>query len=623
MDSRLFLFPALCRLALPLLVACFCVGQRASAQAPAAAIALPGTPAGTQLDAFLAAFNTGDQAKLKTYAKGNVDGPPNDPGFADGFAAQQFTLFGQTGGLVMRKVVKSQSAAIKVAVQAKTTGFWMNLSLFITAQPPDYVTAAPPYHVVGVGVGDIEAPVEFLPRTRLTDAQLKANIDSLMNTLVAKDAFSGIVYVARDAKPVYARAFGLANKSWNAPNRIDTRFNLASITKMFTAVAVAQLVEQGKLSYTDTVGKLLPDYPNKEVAAKVTVHHLLSHTSGMIGGRALVEKVPNPPMTLRTIDEMAKLFVSEPLSFPPGQQFDYSNAGFILLGKIIERVSGQTYYDYVRDHIFRPAGMTSTDFIALDSNPRNIATGFKDGPNGTRLDNIFDLGVIGSPAGGAYSTGADLTRFQQALVAGKLLSKPAREKLWTGVTEEPERNSEYGYGAEIAQYNGARIVGHGGGWQGITNRFEMYPDLGYTVVILSNYDDDPNAIADKLREWLTQGPANEKQKPSAPPALTLDASVSSATVAKGSPVTITVTAKNGGGAAHASVIDLEVKDAKGAKANQQFNLGQRIDPGHARAYTYVWTPTEAGTYTVDVGAFGPDWQPKYQFASGVATITVQ
>jgi CubicO group peptidase (beta-lactamase class C family) len=390
---------------------------------------------------------------------------------------------------------------------------------------------------------------------------------------------------------------------------------------MFTAVAVAQLVEQGKLSYTDTVGKILPDYPNTEVAQKVTIHHLLSHTSGLIGARALAEK-SQPAPTVRTIRDMVKPFAMEPLSFPPGQQFDYSNAGFILLGAIIEKASGQSYFSYVRDHLFKPAGMTNTDFYELDTDPPNLATGFKDGPNGTRLDNIFDLEVKGSPAGGCYSTGEDMTRFHMALMSHRLLSQKSLETLWTGVTENGDRSADYGYGAYIERYNGTRIIWHGGGWQGITNQFDLYPELGYTVVILSNYDDDPAAIANRFREWLTQGTSQEKTAPETPPVLAVTAEISSSTVTKGSPLTIVVTVKNSGGIAHAGIIDMEVKDANGAKPNQQFTMGQRIEAGQTRTYTYSWTPILAGRYTVDVGAFGPRWTPKYCFESGVATLTV-
>lgn len=620
MHSRRSKHRFLCQVVLLPLLACICAAPliTAEAQTPAA---IPDTPAGKQFAAFLTAFNTGKRATLKAFIENNVDRPPNASVSVENITDQNFLLYVQSHGLVVRKIKESSSAVIKALAQAKSTGAWMEITIFVTAQPPDYVNATPPYHIVGMGFSDIETPVEFLPHQKLTESQIRAKIDSMMSALKREDAFSGTIYVAKNGRPIYAKAFGLASRTWNAPNRMDTRFNLASITKMFTAVAVAQLVEQGKLSYTDTVGKVLPDYPNKEVAQKVTIHHLLSHTSGLIGARALIEKAPPIP-TARTVSQMVKPFLNEPLSFPPGQQFDYSNAGFILLGAIIEKASSQSYYSYVRDHIFKPAGMANTDFYELDTDPPNLAAGFEDGPNGTRLDNIFDLEVKGSPAGGAYSTGEDMTKFQMALIHHKLLSKQSLETLWAGVTEEPNRGADYGYGAYIERYNGSRIIWHGGGWKGITNQFDMYPELGYTVVILSNYDDDPAAIANKLREWLTQGTTKVEIISPTSPVLAVTAEVSSSHIPKGSPVTIKVTVKNSGGTAHASVIDIEVKDASSAKVNQQFTMGQRIEAGQTRTYTYSWTPTLAGKYTVDIGAFGPGWTPKYRFESGAATVTV-
>lgn len=620
MNFNRFQSSLLHRIVLIIALGAFCCASGGGASAQSAVV-LPDSPAGRQLAALLVALNSGKRTTLKAFFANNLDGPKNDPSFLDNVTDQYLRFYQQSHGFTVRKVETSSSAAIKTLTQANSTGAWMEISVFVTAQPPDYVKAVPPYHIVGIGFGDKETPIEFLSQEKLSESQIRARTDAMMTALVRDDGFSGTIYVAKNGRPIYARAFGLANRAWNIPNRIDTKFNLASITKMFTAVAVAQLVEQGKLSYTDAVGKILPDYPNKAVAQQVTLHHLLSHTSGLIGARALAEKSPDSP-TVRTIKEMVKPFVNEPLSFPPGQQFDYSNAGFVLLGAIIEKASGQSYYDYVREHIFKPAGMTHTDFYELDADPQNLATGFEDGPNGTRFDNIFDVGVKGSPAGGAYSTGEDMTKFHMALIHHKLLSQSSLERLWTGVTEEPQRNSEYGYGAQIARYNGARIIWHGGGWKGITNEFEFYPELGCTVVILSNYDDDPNAIANKLREWLTQGTSNEKETPPIPPDLTLTATVSSSTVAAGSPVTITVTVKNSGGTAHAGMIDMEVKKPDGTKANQQYTMGQKIEAGQTRTYTYSWTPTAAGKYTIDLGAFGPGWNPKYRFDAAVAAVTV-
>jgi CubicO group peptidase (beta-lactamase class C family) len=620
MNATRFQRNVLCRIRLLLLMTGFSIPIVINTEAPTP-VGIPDTPAGKQIAAFIAAFNTGRKATLQAFIASNLERPQNDPFFVDHVTDQYFRLYSQSHGFTVRKIKESSSASIKAFAQAKSTGAWMQITIFITAEPPDYVKAVPPYHIAGMGYSDIVTPIEFLPHEPLTQTQIRAKVDSMMTALVAEDAFSGTIYVAKNGKPLYAKAFGLASKAWNAPNRIDTRFNLASITKMFTAVAVAQLVEQSKLSYTDTVGKVLPDYANKDVAQKVTVHHLLSHTSGLIGARALAEKPSRSPAP-RSIDQMVAPFLNEPLSFRPGQQFDYSNAGFILLGAIIEKASGQSYYDYVRDHIFRPAGMTNTDFYELDTDPPNLATGFVDGPNGTRLDNIFDLGVKGSPAGGAYSTGEDMTKFQTALLHHKLLSQQSLETLWTGVTEQPDRSADYGYGAYIERYNGTRVIWHGGGWKGVTNQFDMFPELGYTVVILSNYDDDPAVIANKLREWLTQGTSEEKNAIPTTPTLAIAAEISSSAITKGNPMTIMVTVKNSGGTAHASVIDMEIKDASGAKVNQQFTMGQRIGPSQTRTYTYAWTPSLAGTYTVDIGAFGPGWTPKYRFESKAATITV-
>jgi CubicO group peptidase (beta-lactamase class C family) len=565
-----------------------------------------------------------------------VEAPEKAGEFLDEWTDNHGRLHAQTRGFQVRAVLESSPVMIKVAAQAKSTGAWSEITLFVTAAPPDYTKAIPPYQMVGMGISSITAPPRFLSGEKLTDAKLRRNLDQIMSALVAEDAFSGTVTVARSGKPVYSKAFGLASRAWKAPNQTDTGFNLASITKMFTAVAVAQLVERGRLSYGDTVGRVLPDWPNKAVADTVTVHHLLSHTSGLIGARALVEK-GQEPRNARTIAEMVKPFAEEPLSFRPGQEFAYSNAGFILLGRIIEKASGQSYFDYVREHIFRPAGMVHTDFYELDKDTPNLAVGYKDAPGGRRLSNLFDLSVKGSPAGNAYSTGEDMARFHQALVSGKLLSKPSRETLWTGVTQEPS-GSEYGYGASIDSYNGIRIIGHGGGWKGVTNRFDMYPDLGYSVVILSNYDSDPTAIANRLREWLTQGRTYSPSRPGTtaspspaptPPVLTLTTKVSpshTAPVSVGSKVSITVTVANAGGAVTASIVNLEIKeikDAAGTKVHQEYTMGQKIGAGQTRSYSSTWSPSRVGTYTVSVGVFAAGWSRAYRFDEGVMTITVR
>lgn len=583
--------------------------------------ALPDTVAAKQLSGFLEALNSGDRATLKNFLATHFALPAGDPGLLDQMTDDDQKIYALSHGIEVKGVIDSSPAAIKVFIRAKTTGMWSEVLLFTTAAPPDYKTPAAPHQIVGLGFADVTAPPEATKGPKLTDRQIRDKLSGLMALLTKADAFSGTVYVARNGRPIYAKAFGTANKSWMIPNRIDTKFNLASITKMFTAVAVAQLVEQGKLSYGETVGQILPDYPNKIVARTVTIGQLLSHTSGMIGARALAEKATDP-QSAQTLAPWLDTFVNEPLASAPGQRFEYSNAGYILLGAIIEKASGQTYYDYVADHVFKRAGMTNTGFYDLETDPPNLATGFMDGPNGTRRDNIFALTARGAPHAGAYSTGPDMVKFHLALVNHKLLSGPSLKTLWTGVTEDADKHREYGYGAYIEHYNGHEIISHGGGWKGITNQFDFYPDLGYTVVILSNIDDDPTAIAYKLREWLTQRPFNAS--PVAEPAPELKPGLAmTGNGAVGSPMALTVTVMNTGGTAHAAIVDMEIIDAKGGKVDQQVTEGQKLSGGETRRYTYRWTPAAAGKYTVNVGLFGPGWAPKYRFETAIAAIEVK
>ena len=589
--------------------------QRASDQSRKR-VTIPETPAGRQFAAWLAAFNSGKLETMRRFIDGHFDRPPTGPLPADEMAAHDMTTFRETGGFIVRKIVASSPAALTAFVEGRLTGYWVRVQFYVKAQPPDYAPV-PPYQIVGIGFSNTEAPPEMLPRRRLSEREIRLRVDGLVSKLVAADRFSGAVLVAKNGRAFYRKSFGLANRAWRAPNRIDTRFNLASMTKMFTAVAVAQLVEQGRLSFDETVGKALPDYPNRDVAERVTVGQLLAHTSGMPSADRTADRLlATLRQGARSVGEHLPAFVDDPLEFEPGSQFGYSNYGYILLGAIIERASGQDYYSYVRERVFRPAGMRDTDFYELDGDPPNIAAGLMDGPHGARRSNWLFTGVRGMPAGGAYSTAGDLLKFDVALRNHKLLGAEMTSLLWAGSPQNPH----YGYGFELGRYNGARIVGHGGGWFGVTNRMEMYPDLGYTVVILSNYDSDPVALANKLREWLTQSPSNEVPTQ---PSFALTVGVSPEEAAPGRPLKMTVTVKNTGGEAEDMIVDMEVKDASDAKAEQQFSPGQNFARGETKSYTYNWTPAKPGIYTVDVGVFGDNWATKHSFIKGAATITVK
>jgi CubicO group peptidase (beta-lactamase class C family) len=457
----------------------------------------PATPAGEALGAWLAAVNSGDRETIRAFVTEHLAPPPDGNLPIDAIVNRNLGRFTDSGGLELRKVVASEPHKIAAAVQARRTGYWSEIQMAVTEQPP--------HRILGTGQRGIEAPPELLPKERLDEAQLRERIDALISTLVEADQFSGAILVARDGQPIYQRAVGFADRGWNVPNAIDTKFNVASIGKMFTAVAVAQLVERGKLSYDDTIGKVLPDYPQKDVATKVTIAHLLSHTSGLpLGGSDAKDLFAR---RFRNVKDYLPAFAKDGPTFEPGSKFSYSNCGYDLLGAVIEKASGQSYHDYVREHVFKAAGMMDTDNYELDSDPPNLATGYVDGPRGgPRRSNIFRVPIRGLPCGLGYSTVGDMVKFHVALRNHTLLSADSVKTLWTGrVATARGAGGEYGYGCHLRTYNNTRIVWHGGGFAGATNQFEMYPELGYTVVILCNIDNNPTGIALKLREWLTQG----------------------------------------------------------------------------------------------------------------------
>jgi CubicO group peptidase (beta-lactamase class C family) len=322
------------------------------------------------------------------------------------------------------------------------------------------------------------------------DAELAERIDALIKKLAARDEFSGCALIARDGKPLLRKASGSASKEFNVPNQPDTKFNVASMGKMFTGVAVAQLAEQGKLSFTDTIRKHLPDYP-RETADQITIHHLLTHTSGM-GSYWKDEFHEANHARFRRIQDYFPLFMGDALQFSPGEKWSYSNAGFMTLGAIIEKASGQSYFDYVRDQVFFRAGMRNTDFYEADRVTPNLAAGYTKQnrylPGSTEwTHNIFISPVKGSPAGGAYSTVDDLMAFDAALRSYKLLGQQYAETVLTGKIEY-RPGAKYAYGFANEWVNGERIIFHDGGANGVSAQLDMYPESGYVVAVLSNYD---------------------------------------------------------------------------------------------------------------------------------------
>ncbi len=200
-------------------------------------------------------------------------------------------------------------------------------------------------------------------RPNSSEVELIASVRSELEKRTAEDRFSGAVLIAKDGKPIFEAAYGYADRENRNTNAVDTKFRFGSMGKMFTGVAILQFVEAGKLGLEDPISKYLPDYPNKEVAA-VTIYQLLTHTGGT--GDIFTPEYEAHREELKELSDYVALYGNRGVQFKPGTDWDYSNYGFVLLGRIIEVVNGQTYYNYVRDHIFKPVGMDSTDNLPED-----------------------------------------------------------------------------------------------------------------------------------------------------------------------------------------------------------------------------------------------------------------
>ncbi|MGE5625253.1 MAG: serine hydrolase [Bacillota bacterium] len=339
---------------------------------------------------------------------------------------------------------------------------------------------------------------------RMTDQEIVADLGSNLDKLTAEDRFSGAVLLAKQDQVLFEHAYGYADHAFNAPNRVDTKFNIASMGKMFTGVSILQLAQAGKLSLDDKLVKDLPDYPNKEVAEKVTIRELLTHTSGL-GDFFGPEFMDSSMAKYDTLESLLPLFVNQPLRFEPGTNWSYSNAGYIVLGLVIQYVAGESYYDYVQGHIFKPADMGNTGNWPADADIPNRALGYTrigQAASATRKINVFSL-PRGSSAGGGYSTVEDMLHFAEALQSGKLLNKQYTEMALTATVATPIPGSKYGFGMGESRVNGVRIVGHNGGAPGVQGVLDIYPDLGYVVVILANYDDAMTSVDERLRYELT------------------------------------------------------------------------------------------------------------------------
>jgi D-alanyl-D-alanine carboxypeptidase len=440
-------------------------------------------PSIRQFSAWLEVFNSGDRDRCAEF-------------LADRFPSwlksldRVMAFRERTGGLDLRKLERVSATEAAALVQERDSDQFARVELTVDA-------TTEPQVITSLTVAAIPRPAEF-PIARLTEDEAITGIQDLLRDAAAADRFSGAVLVEKNSQVLLSRACGLADRERGIPNTLQTRFRIGSMNKMFTAVAVLQLAEAGKVELTAPLGEYLTGYRNRDVATKVTVHHLLTHTGGtgdIFGPQFMARR-----LELRTLDDYVQLYGDREPEFEPGSRWQYSNYGYILLGALIENVTGQTYYDYVHAHIYEPAQMTATGSQPEHEPVPGLSVGYTK-PPGTAswVPNNETLPYRGTSAGGGYSTVGDLARFARALLRHQLLRPDFTRLLITGKADvAPGRRYAYGFG-DWGGSGGSGSVGHGGGAPGMNGGLRIYPRSGYIMVVLANID--PPA-ANRIEDWL-------------------------------------------------------------------------------------------------------------------------
>ncbi len=429
---------------------------------------LPDTPAAHQFSAWLNAFNSGDRTTFAQFLdlyfparKANID--------------QEMAFRDRTGGFDFVKADSSTAARFSAIVKERDSDQFARIA--IDVEPAD------PHRILQLQARAIARPAD-IPLPRMSETGALAALRSKLQQDAAADRFAGAILVAKHGKPIFAEAYGLADREQKIANTLQTRFRIGSMNKMFTATAVLQLVQAGTVTLTEPLGTYLPDYPNKEIASNVTIHELLTHTGGT--GDIFGPEFEAHRLELRSLDDYVKLYGTRGPEFGPGSRWAYSNYGFLLLGVVIEKAAGVSYYDYVRDHVYRPAGMTSTGSEAESEAVPGRSVGYMK-VDGSWRPNTGTLPYRGTSAGGGYSTVEDLLKFANALEAHTVLDVHYTELLTTGKVDTPG-GGRYAYGFGEQLRGGVRCFGHGGGAPGMNGDLEICPQSHYTVVVLANMD---------------------------------------------------------------------------------------------------------------------------------------
>jgi D-alanyl-D-alanine carboxypeptidase len=445
----------------------------------------PKTPAGDRAGQLFDLFNGKLDLAPKEFVRANCsDGfKSRVPENQWGGAIQQIKAMAAPYDLA--SVDKSEPNGIAFTIRSKSTGMAFAIEVAVEPQAPHLISGMM-FRPAGPGAG-APAPPEARPKAQGSPAAPDmARIKAFLDEQAKAGRFSGTALVAKDGRPLLLESAGLASKRFRAPNTAETRFNLGSLNKSFTAVAVLQLVEAGLVGIDDPIGRYLDFFP-KDVGEKVKVRHLLDMSSGWgdYWGHPYFLQHKDE---LRTVADHMAFIKDMPLDFEPGARAQHSNTGFEVAGALIEKVSGMDYFDYIREKIYRPAGMADSDSYDRDSSAENLAVGFTNmhplAGNTTdfRWENTYLLSPRGTPAGGGYSTAGDMLKYDAALRGGKLIGKACADFL------------NNGFRGKIGDpFTPQRVLRSAGGANGVSTFFARDLRTGYTIIVLTNLD-NPVAI---------------------------------------------------------------------------------------------------------------------------------
>jgi CubicO group peptidase (beta-lactamase class C family) len=484
-----------CRSISLLFLAALIAGHKSPVRAqdnPTEPVKLGSLPGGKLGESLLRMINEGDQAARTKFIQTSFTSAALKDTPLDEYRKLFEKLRLQSGGLDAARIADTSPNMLVFDVRSRKEGHVARMVLVLDKQEPGKLAD----FMIMPGARSELLPPFPLPKTKLSDAELIKEIERRVERLTSLDELSGVVLVAKGDRPFFHKAYGFANQDFQVPNRLDTKFHLGSMGKMFTSVAIAQLVASGKLDFGDKLEKVLPDYPSREVASKITIEQLLMHRAGL--GDIFKPAFYEHRERYRSPRDYFQLFANEPLRFEPGSRWSYSNAGYVVLGAVIEKLSGKSYFDYVRENIFEPAGMKDTGAYELTQVTPNRAVGYlrdaAEDPLGLepRRSNLLFVPFKGVSCGGGYSTALDLLRFASWLKSYKFLSREMTEKIVAGKSEyrSPFGPAKYGYGFVTETFGGKEVRGHGGGGanSGIDSELAIFWDGSYTVIVLGNYD---------------------------------------------------------------------------------------------------------------------------------------